>query len=158
LKDLVGFSPASANAVSAIPFGLSAILMWLIARSSDRTGERKRHACFPMLAAAFFSLMTLVPAQPVLLRLTWTSLAGAFVFAWIPGFWAMPAAIASGSARAAALGLINSVGNLGGFVGPALIGELLAHTHSQAALGLLVASSYCTAAALVAFVRIKPAA
>src|SRR5258708_7352893 len=45
-------SAAMADAITAIPFGLSVLCMWLAARSSDRRGERKMHACLPMLCAA----------------------------------------------------------------------------------------------------------
>jgi sugar phosphate permease len=155
VKTALGSSTPAANAISAIPFGLSAVVMWLMARSSDRTGERKRHACFPMLGAASFFLLTLIPGLPPALTIVWISLAGACIFGWIPGFWALPTAIATGSARAGAIGLVNSIGNLGGFLGPAIIGELLTRTHSGKALVLLVASSYCAAALSTSLVRVK---
>jgi MFS transporter, ACS family, tartrate transporter len=156
IKYSIGSSAVNSNTISAVPFGLSAIVMWLMARSSDRTGERKRHACYPMLFTALFLLLTVIPGQSRFLIVGWTSLAGSFVFGWIPGFWAMPTAISTGTARAVAVGLINSVGNLGGFLGPAAIGQLLTDTHSSVALPLLVSFSYIAAAGLIALVRMKP--
>ena len=50
-----------ADAITAIPFGLSVLAMWLAARSSDRTGERKLHACVPMLCTALLYTLTLGP-------------------------------------------------------------------------------------------------
>jgi ACS family tartrate transporter-like MFS transporter len=154
IQNAMGTATGGANEISAIPFGLSAAAMWLMARSSDRSGERKFHACLPMFAAAGFFLATLIPGQPPALTLVWICLTGACIFAWIPGFWAMPTAVATGTARASAIGLINSIGNLGGFLGPAIIGALLTETHSSRTLPLLVASSYCASAVFVTFVRL----
>jgi MFS transporter, ACS family, tartrate transporter len=109
-----------------------------------------------MLFAALFLLLTLIPGQSRYLVVAWTSLAGSFVFGWIPGFWAMPTAIATGPGRAAMVGLINSIGNLGGFLGPAAIGQILTETRSSEALPLLVSFSYLAAAGLIASVRMRP--
>ena len=151
-----GSSAAMADAITAIPFGLSVLAMWLAARSSDRRGERKLHACLPMLCAAFLYTLTLVRGQPSALVLVWICLTGACVFAWVPGFWALPTTISTGPARAASIGLINAIGNLGGFLGPAIIGQLLTRTRSGTALVILVALSYCAAAGLTSLVRPKP--
>jgi ACS family tartrate transporter-like MFS transporter len=64
-------------------------------------------------------------------------LAGSFTSAFMPSFWALPTALLSESGAAASIGLINSVGNLGGFVGPYLIGYFGSLTHSFTP-GLLV--------------------
>lgn len=149
-------SAAMADAITAIPFGLSVLAMWLTARSSDRTGERKLHACVPMLCSALLYTLTLIPNQPPTLVLVWICLTGGCVFAWIPGFWALPTTISTGPARAASIGLINAIGNLGGFLGPAVIGQLLTRTHSGTALVLLVSLSYCAAAGLTSMVRPMP--
>ena len=49
---------------------------------------------------------------------------------YMPAFWALPSLILTESAAAGSIGLINSVGNLGGFVGPSLLGKLKDMTHS----------------------------
>jgi nitrate/nitrite transporter NarK len=49
-------------------------------------------------------------------------LTGAAIFAWIPAFWVLPTLILGEAAAAASIGLINSIGNLGGFVGPSVVG------------------------------------
>ena len=52
------------------------------------------------------------------------------VNAYLPAFWALPSAVLSDSAAAASIGFINTLGNLGGFCGPYLIGYLYNRTHS----------------------------
>jgi ACS family tartrate transporter-like MFS transporter len=64
------------------------------------------------------------------------TLVGACYFSFHPCFWAVPSAFLSESAAAASIGLINSLGNLGGFVGPLIMGYLVNQTHSFTA-GLL---------------------
>jgi ACS family tartrate transporter-like MFS transporter len=61
------------------------------------------------------------------------TLVGACYFAFHPCFWAVPSYLFSKSAAAASVGLINSVGNLGGFVGPMVMGYLVHRTHLFAA-------------------------
>jgi ACS family tartrate transporter-like MFS transporter len=155
VKNTMGSAAGVADTVTAVPFGLSVIVMWLAARSSDRTSERRLHACVPMLCIASLYLLTIIPGQSPSVILAWTCLAGAFLYAWIPGFWALPTAISTGSARAASIGLINSIGNLGGFLGPTIIGQLLTKTHSGKSLVILVSASYYLASAFTS--RIKPA-
>jgi ACS family tartrate transporter-like MFS transporter len=66
--------------------------------------------------------------------MTWTmvffTLAGGAYYAFHPAFWAIPTELLSESAAAAAIGFINSVGNLGGFVGPFIVGMFVAKTKS----------------------------
>ena len=75
----------------------------------------------------------------------------------MPGFWTLPTSISAGPARAASVGLINSVGNLGGFVGPAVIGFLRTHFEPSHALVLIVSLSWLAAALLTSFVKSPPA-
>src|SRR5438876_3089473 len=66
---------------------------------------------------------------------------GACYFAFHPAFWTVPSAFLGESAAAASIGLINSVGNLGGFVGPLIMGYLVTRTHSfNTGLSYLVGS------------------
>jgi MFS transporter, ACS family, tartrate transporter len=58
------------------------------------------------------------------------TLVGARYFAYHPCFWAVPTPFLTESAAAASIGLINSLGNLGGSVGPAMMGYLVSRTHS----------------------------
>jgi MFS family permease len=109
-------------AIEAIPAIVAGIVVFLklIPRHSDRTGERKGHvaACLALAAVAFAVSTVVSPVAAV------GALAvGLFFLLGVHGvFWTMPAALLGGTAAAAGIAMINSIGNLGGFGGPYLVG------------------------------------
>ncbi|WP_435018107.1 MFS transporter [Tundrisphaera sp. TA3] len=107
--------------------------------NSDRVGERRMHVVLPIyLAAAALGVMAFVQLPPLWLTLTLFILALTGLKAYLPAFWTMPYLFLSQAAAAGSIGLINSVGNLGGFVGPSMMGELEKRTGSyQMGLGIL---------------------
>jgi D-galactonate transporter len=118
--------------LSMVPWGIAAVTMVLVGSHSDRSGERFWHATLPMLAATAGLLgLALVghAAMPSMICLTLitTGLLSAIVV-----FWSIPAAFLSGTAAAAGIAWINSLGNLGGFFGPELIGRIRTATDSTA--------------------------
>ena len=150
----MGLSLMLSTALSALPFiaAIAASLMmgWL----SDRSGERKWHACAAFLAAGLFLALGSVPGQPVALSLLWITLTGAAVYSWLPPFWVLPGLMLGESAAAASIGLINSIGNLGGFAGPWIAGYLLSRGARYGMALLVLAASYCTSAVLTSLVRL----
>ena len=115
-----GLSDVGAGFVTAIPYTVAIVGLVLISRHSDRTGERKLHVAIPLaLGAAAFATSTIVSPVAAIAAL---AVGLFFLLGAHPVFWAMPAALLSGTAAAAGIALINSVGNLGGFVGPYLVG------------------------------------
>ena len=81
-------------------------------------------------------------------------LAGGSFYGFQPVFWAVPTKFLSESAAAASIGLINAVGNLGGFVGPMVIGYLASRTHSfSPGLLYLVASLFASGLLMLAVGR-----
>ena len=108
----------------------------LVGWSSDRTGERRLHGSIPIYAGALALACTLlIPAAlPYHLRLALAvslfTMALMGLKAYMPAFWALPSLILTDSAAAGSIGLINSVGNLGGFVGPFLLGYIKTETQS----------------------------
>ncbi|MGX1421170.1 ACS family tartrate transporter-like MFS transporter [Bradyrhizobium elkanii] len=143
-----GLSSIQVGFLSAVPATVAVIAMVLWARHSDRTGERTWHvvlAC--LMAAAGLALAGL-----------WTGLAAVIVALTLvnigissskPPLWSMPTMFLSGSAAAAGIATINSIGNLGGFVGPAMIGWIKERTGSfdgglYFVAGLLVLSAVLT--------------
>src|SRR3954447_3156050 len=106
--------------ITAIPYAIAIVGMVVIPRYSDRTGERKRvvTACL-LAAAAAFVISTVVGPVAAVAALA----VGLFFLLGVHSvFWTMPAALLSGAAAAAGIALINSIGNLGGFGGPYLVG------------------------------------
>jgi ACS family tartrate transporter-like MFS transporter len=102
--------------------GLAGVASMLLnGARSDRSGERIAHATIPMLLmAAGFAISALSP-QGVLVILG-LALISFGVNAFLPVFWCLPSAMLSGSAAAGGIALINSIGNLGGFFAPNILG------------------------------------
>jgi MFS family permease len=115
-----GLSDVGKGFVTAIPYTVAIVGLVLIPRHSDRTGERKRHVAISLaLGAVAFALSTVVSPVAAIAAL---AVGLFFLLGAHPVFWTMPAALLSGSAAAAGIALVNSIGNLGGFVGPYLVG------------------------------------
>jgi ACS family tartrate transporter-like MFS transporter len=121
VKRLSGASDLAVGLWTAVPFLVAAIGMITVAAHSDRTGERRWHVagCAAVAAAGLAgSAATGVP----LLSLGALAIAAIGLYSATPPFWSLPTAFLRGDGAAAGIGLINSVGNLGGFVGPYLMG------------------------------------
>jgi len=106
--------------ITAAPYAFAIIGMVVIPRYSDRSGERKKVLSASLItAAAAFVISTVVSPVAAIVALG----VGLFFLLGAHGvFWTMPAALLSGAAAAAGIAMINSVGNIGGFVGPYLVG------------------------------------
>ena len=104
--------------ISAIPYGVATIGMLLLSRHSDRTGERRiPYACNVTLGAFGLVLSGVFASNPVINTIG-LSLAALGVIGSMPLFWPIPSAFLTGTAAAAGIGIVNSIGNLGGYVGP----------------------------------------
>jgi D-galactonate transporter len=127
--------------LSMIPWGLAAVAMVLWAAHSDRTQERRWHAAGGLIVGmAGLIMLALVGHAPVPSIIA-LSLVTVGILSWVATFWSLPTSFLSGTAAAAGIAWINSVGNLGGHFGPDLIGRIRAATggSSQAAFYTLAA-------------------
>jgi nitrate/nitrite transporter NarK len=121
--------------ISALPFAAAAVTMVLWGLHSDRTGERNLHAaaaCF----LNFAGLAVCVFLQDPVLMMIAIILAQMGQSSIGPTFWTLPTAMLSGTAAAGGIALINAVGNLGGFLGPYMMGAIKDLTGSFS-IGLL---------------------
>jgi ACS family tartrate transporter-like MFS transporter len=108
--------------LSSLPHLCAAVGMVLFSTSSDRTGERRGHvAVAALLAAAGWSIAAAAPSPAV--ALAGLCLAQLGMMSMLPVFWSLPTAFLSGAAAAGGIALINSVANIGGFVGPMILGQ-----------------------------------
>jgi nitrate/nitrite transporter NarK len=108
--------------ISMIPWGVAAIAMLLWGMHSDRTGERRWHSALGLGAAmAGLLFLALIGDDPIA-SIAALCLVTCGTLGWVVTFWSLPTAFLSGTAAAAGIALINSVGNLGGHFGPDLIG------------------------------------
>ena len=124
-----GFSNTTVGLLVMIPSLVAAAAMVLISRSSDRRMERKFHAALPVLAAAL-ALALLGTTRSALISVALLSLVELGLCGFLGPFWSIPSEFLSGSAVAAGFALINSVGCLGGFVGPSTVGFIDQRTGS----------------------------
>ncbi|WP_028921135.1 MFS transporter [Pseudonocardia acaciae] len=125
----VKFSLVEIGLVTAIPYAVGAVVMVLNARHSDRTGERVWHAAVPSFAGAAGVAVALY-LNSATLAVAALTVCTAGVLAAIPVVWQFPTAFLGGYGAAAGIALINSFGNLAGFVGPFLTGALNTATGS----------------------------
>lgn len=108
--------------LSSIPYVVGAICMVLNGRHSDKMLERRYHCALGVLVgAAGLAVVAAVPTNPLIAMIALT-VAAAGILSAFPVFWEMPLVILTGTAAAGGVALINSIGNLSGFVGPYLIG------------------------------------
>src|SRR5579864_378940 len=104
--------------VTAIPYGVAVIGMIFLSHHSDKIGERRLHYVFNVTAGAIALILSgIFAAQPVL-AIIFLSIGTLGVIGSMPLFWPLPSAFLAGTAAAAGIGIVNSVGNLGGYVGP----------------------------------------
>lgn len=116
--------------LSAAPWSVAVVFMILWGSRSDRKQERRMHCAFAgLLAAIGFALCGIAPSG--FIGLAAISLAAAGVMGMMAVQWSLPGSLLSGTAAAAGIALVNSFGNLGGFVSPTLIGKISKATGSQ---------------------------
>jgi ACS family tartrate transporter-like MFS transporter len=136
LKTASGGSDFEVGLLSTIPYLVGASGMVVVGRHSDRVGERRWHVAIAAFVGglAFAASAFVHDLVPSILLLSIAALGFASMLA---PFWALATSAVGGTGAAAGIALINSVGNVGGFVGPYLLGWVLDATHSFAA-GLVV--------------------
>ncbi len=153
LKGLTDYSNLQVSVISAIPYCAGLAAMLVVGWSSDRTGERRRHTAFSLLAVSTGLFLSAFVSGNVVLAIVFFCVAGAGLYSYLPGFWAIPAAFLTESAAAASIGLINSIGNLGGFVGPYIVGYLNNKTNSFYAPIIYLSCSALLGAVLILLVQ-----
>ncbi len=104
--------------LTAIPYAVAVAGMLALSRHSDRTGERRLHYVGNTLSGALGLVLSGVFAHQPVLAIIFLSLGTLGVIGSMPLFWPIPSAFLANTAAAAGIGLVNSVGNLGGYIGP----------------------------------------
>jgi len=141
IKRLSGLPNLTVTLVSAIPYLCGLFVMLAIGWSSDRTGERRWHTATPLFIAGAALALSVEISSHLVAAIVMLTIATACVWTFLPPFWALPTAMLSEGAAAACIGLINSVGNLGGYAGPYVVGYLQTATGSASGgMSVLVVS------------------
>ncbi|WP_028226125.1 MFS transporter [Paraburkholderia ferrariae] len=110
--------------LSAIPFAAAVIGMVLVARSADRARERRWHIAIPAAVGALGLVLSVAWAHDTTLAMAALTLATIGILTTLPLFWSLPTAWLAGTGAAAGIALINSIGNLAGFLSPYAVGWL----------------------------------
>ena len=145
-----GVTKLEIGLITALPYAVGLVSMIWWSRRSDRKGERTFHVAFPLAIAAIFIAAASQVDDPML-KMAMFTISGFGVFAVLPVFWTLPTAFLSGSAAAAGIAIINSVGNLSGFAGPYAMGLIKDATGSFNA-GLLLIAGLAVIAMVLALV------
>lgn len=119
--------------LTAIPYIGAIILMQVLSRSSDRRNERRWHTAIPAILAAACLAGSTVFKDNLAAALTCLAFGTALMWAAYTVFWAIPPQYLKGTAAAGGIAVINTIGLLGGFVSPTLIGYLKSATGSTEA-------------------------
>jgi MFS transporter, ACS family, tartrate transporter len=138
--------------LNAIPYLVATIVMVLVGRHSDRTGERRWHVAVAAMASAT-GFVASAYTNNLAVALAALALAFSGIKSMLGPFWALSTACLSGSAAAGGIAWINSVGNLGGFFGPMAVGQIRQATGTYSGALITLGAGFILLAWLV--VRLK---
>ena len=144
-------SPMTIGLLSTIPYAAAGVVMVLIARSSDRHGERRWHLGLCILAGGIGYVLSGLFGDNTAIALAALTLAAVGVIGCLPVFWTLPPKFLTGTAAAGGIALINSIGNLGGIISPYMVGKVKDVTGSTAGGLYAIAAVTIIAALLVMF-------
>jgi D-galactonate transporter len=130
IKSLGFQSSLTVGWLSAIPYLFACIFMVMVGRSADARRERRWHLCGPMLMGLCGLLLAANFSGNAVIVMVGLTFATMGTLASLPMFWPLPAAFLGSTAAAAGLALINSLGQIAGFVSPFLVGWIKDHTGS----------------------------
>jgi ACS family tartrate transporter-like MFS transporter len=153
VKKLSGSSIMNVSLIAALPYCVGLVSILLMGWHSDKTKERRWHTALAMMTTSLGLLLSVVAGNYTALAVSMFCLAAAGTAGYLPGFWALPTSFLTGTAAAAYIGLINSFGNLGGFVGPYVVGYLSKKTGSYLGGVLYLSASALLASMLILSLR-----
>jgi MFS transporter, ACS family, tartrate transporter len=154
VKRVSGASVKTVTTLLIIPALLGVFGMLINGWHSDKKNERHWHTGIPLLAAGLMFFLSSLTRHETTLTVLLLLLGSGFLFAYFPTFWAIPTTMLSEAAAAASFGLINSIGQLGGFIGNYAIGFFNDRTHGLAASFLFIAVVYFVAGGLILILRV----
>jgi sugar phosphate permease len=155
LKSVSGWSNLAIGWLVVLPMVLSLIVMLYIGHSSSKTGEKRWHGAIGLIIGAVGMGIGVFFKDP-LISFGFLILAGIGVYAPFGVWWSYPTTFLSGTAAAGAIGLINSCGNVGGFVGPYITGYIKETTGSFSLAWIYLACSLALSALLILMLKKQP--
>ncbi|MRT11568.1 MFS transporter [Enterobacteriaceae bacterium RIT711] len=125
LKNLTGANMAGVGLLAIVPFVATIIGIYVISMLSDKTGKRRLWVMISLLCFAAALLASVVLRHNIIAAYIALVVCGFFLKAATSPFWSIPGRIASPEVAGGARGVINGLGNLGGFCGPWLVGMMI---------------------------------
>ncbi len=122
--------PLTIGLLTVLPYGAAAACMVIVGRMSDAARERRWHIVVPGAIGTAGWLVSVLFARDVVVAEAALTVATAGVLVTLAQFWCLPTSVLAGAAAASGIAVINSVGNLAGFVSPYAIGWIIDATHS----------------------------
>jgi MFS family permease len=108
--------------LSALPYICGAVAMMITSRHSDKHRERRWHVAIPLLVTALaYAIVGYMLNSPATAIATLAIAAGG-IYSAFGIFWTIPPAYLSGAAAAGGIGIVSSVGMMGGFASPLILG------------------------------------
>jgi sugar phosphate permease len=156
IRETITDDTAAIGWISAIPWMLSAAAMVFNGMHSDRGGERRWHIAIACAAGSAAFALSAMPSVHGWYGVAVLSVAAAGVMSALSCFWSLPPAILQGTAAAAGIALVNSFGNLAGYVSPEIAGRIRDANGGRMSMALLLFSvSLFAGAALTLFVTAR---
>jgi len=157
IKDTITTDPQAIGWISIIPWTASIVAMNLWGHHSDKTGERRWHLALAAAIGAAALAASAIPGISGPAGLAALTIAASALMCQFAVFWALPTAILSGSAAAAGIAWINSIGNLAGYASPHGVGFIRDQTHSMVPALLALAGLQVMTAVIAVVVGRKAA-
>ena len=157
IKDTITANPQTIGWISAIPWAASVVAMNLWGHHSDTTGERRWHMALAATIGAAALAASVIPGISGPAGIAALTVAASALMCQFAVFWALPTAILSGSAAAAGIAWINSLGNLAGYASPHAVGFIRDRTDSMVPALLALACAQLLTAVMTLIVTRKKA-
>lgn len=155
LKGWYKFQPSHIAWLVMIPSVLVIIGQLGIGWSSDHFHERRWHSVLPVVCGSIGLLCAALFPKHLWLTMLCFTIGAAGMKAYMPAFWSLPSYFLTSTAAAGSVGLINSIGNLGGFLGPTVIGYVKDKFGSYEYGLLFLAATSMISASLIAIMPLR---
>lgn len=153
IKGIGNQSITSVGYLVTIPYVAAFAGLVLVGRSSDKKNERKWHAFFSLVVGAIGLGLSIMVYPNLVLSMIMFTIATVGIYSAFGPFWSLPTIFLTETSAAVSIGLINSIGNLGGFIGPFIVGYLKTSTDSYNSGSIFLVASLLVAAFLLLAIK-----
>jgi MFS transporter, ACS family, tartrate transporter len=154
LQQWYSLTPDSITSLVLLPPILALAGQLFVGWNSDRTKERRLHAVVPIIIGLVALGLTPLTRGHLPLTIACFMATAAGIKSYQPAFWSLPSLFLTGAAAAGSIGLINSIGNLGGFLGPTVLGTAEKYTGSFVGGIYYLCASMAICATIIALIGV----